>query len=48
MDADTLRRWLDQRAENHEFSGVALVWRDRAGSAWPTHEPDPSEVDRSR
>jgi CubicO group peptidase (beta-lactamase class C family) len=30
MDVDTLRQRLDQRAENHEFSGVALVWRDRA------------------
>jgi CubicO group peptidase (beta-lactamase class C family) len=30
MDADALRQWLDQRAESHEFSGVALVWRDRA------------------
>jgi CubicO group peptidase (beta-lactamase class C family) len=30
VDAETLRQWLDQRAESHEFSGVALVWRDQA------------------
>ncbi len=28
MDADSLREWLDQRMDDHEFSGVALVWRD--------------------
>jgi len=30
MQAEALRRWLDQRAARHEFSGVALVWRDGA------------------
>ena len=30
MDADALRSWLDQRVKDHEFSGVALVWRDGA------------------
>jgi hypothetical protein len=30
MDVDVLRRWLDQRTEQYEFSGVALVWRDGA------------------
>jgi CubicO group peptidase (beta-lactamase class C family) len=30
MDADSLRRWLAERAASHEFSGVALVWRDGA------------------
>jgi CubicO group peptidase (beta-lactamase class C family) len=30
MDVDGIRGWLDQRVENHEFSGVALVWREGA------------------
>ena len=30
MDADALREWFDQRVATHEFSGVALVWRDGA------------------
>jgi CubicO group peptidase (beta-lactamase class C family) len=29
MDAESVRDWLDQRVANHEFSGVALVRRDR-------------------
>ncbi len=28
MDSEGLRTWLDQRTTDHEFSGVALVWRD--------------------
>ncbi len=30
MDSDAMRRWLDERVGGHEFSGVALVWRDGA------------------
>ena len=28
MDEDALRVWLDRQTADHEFSGVALVWRD--------------------
>ena len=28
MDEDALRAWLDHQTADHEFSGVALVWRD--------------------
>jgi CubicO group peptidase (beta-lactamase class C family) len=28
MNADALRAWFDERVATHEFSGVALVWRD--------------------
>jgi CubicO group peptidase (beta-lactamase class C family) len=28
MDAAALREWLDDRTDRHEFSGVALVWRE--------------------
>ncbi len=28
MDEDALRAWLDRQVADHEFSGVALVWRD--------------------
>jgi CubicO group peptidase (beta-lactamase class C family) len=28
VDAAALREWLEGRADRHEFSGVALVWRD--------------------
>jgi CubicO group peptidase (beta-lactamase class C family) len=30
VDAEALRDWLDGRTARHEFSGVALVWRDGA------------------
>ncbi len=30
MNADALRQWFDERVATHEFSGVPLVWRDRA------------------
>ena len=30
MDADGLGEWFDQRGDAHDFSGVALVWRDAA------------------
>lgn len=30
MDPNALRDWFDGRVATHEFSGVALVWRDRA------------------
>jgi len=32
MDADALRGWLDQRVATHEFSGVALIWRNGAAA----------------
>lgn len=28
MDSEALRAWLDERTARHEFSGVALVWRE--------------------
>ena len=28
MDDDGVRSWLEQRVSDHEFSGVAMVWRD--------------------
>lgn len=28
VDATALREWLDGRTDRHEFSGVALVWRE--------------------
>jgi CubicO group peptidase (beta-lactamase class C family) len=28
VDHDGLRAWFEERAERHEFSGVALAWRD--------------------
>jgi CubicO group peptidase (beta-lactamase class C family) len=28
MDPDALRGWLDERVANHEFGGVALIWRN--------------------
>jgi CubicO group peptidase (beta-lactamase class C family) len=30
VDPDSVQAWLDERTANHEFSGVALVWRDAA------------------
>ena len=30
MNADAIRQWFDERVVTNEFSGVALVWRDRA------------------
>lgn len=30
MDAELLAAWIDQRAGEHLFSGVAMVWRDGA------------------
>lgn len=30
MDEASLRAWFDQRVASHEFSGVALAWRDGA------------------
>ena len=30
MDTEALREWLDGRTARHEFSGVALVWREGA------------------
>jgi CubicO group peptidase (beta-lactamase class C family) len=30
VDAESLRDWLDGRTARHEFSGVALVWREGA------------------
>jgi CubicO group peptidase (beta-lactamase class C family) len=30
MDTDGIRRWLDERVQGHEFSGVALVWQEGA------------------
>src|SRR5580765_4711599 len=28
LDTEALRGWLDERTARHEFSGVALVWRE--------------------
>ena len=28
MDDDGVRSWLEQRVSDHEFSGVAMVWRE--------------------
>jgi CubicO group peptidase (beta-lactamase class C family) len=28
MDTESVAAWIDERAEDHRFSGVALVWRD--------------------
>jgi CubicO group peptidase (beta-lactamase class C family) len=30
MDTESVAAWIDERAEEHRFSGVAMVWRDGA------------------
>jgi CubicO group peptidase (beta-lactamase class C family) len=53
MGDDALRDWLDRRVADHEFSGVALVWRDGAplfsyagGLAHRGHEVPVTETTR--
>jgi hypothetical protein len=55
MDGDGMRRWLDERVAGHQFSGVALVWRDGApvfedagGIAHGLMAPNQGRVSRRR